>query len=103
MHCESLKTCENFRINITKSVISNITHCFLLNGKELPIHLLTIPDLFRDVFCDVYLRSLQLNVLHFRSGHVKSLPWILVEFRHNRIVQSPHNNYFNVRRQHKEK
>ena len=25
----------------------------------------------------------------------------LAEFRHNRIVQSPHANYFNVCRQHK--
>ena len=25
------------------------------------------------------------------------------EFRHNKIVQSPHENYFNVCRQHKEK
>ena len=27
----------------------------------------------------------------------------LAEFRHNRIMQSPHENYFNVCRQHKEK
>ena len=33
----------------------------------------------------------------------KSIPWTLAEFRHNRIVQSPHENYFNVCRQHKEK
>ena len=26
-----------------------------------------------------------------------------IDFRHNRIVQSPHENYFNVCRQHKEK
>ena len=30
-------------------------------------------------------------------------PWTLAEFRHNRIVQSPDENYFNVCRQHKEK
>ena len=30
-------------------------------------------------------------------------PWTLAEFCHNRIVQSPHENYFNVCRQHKEK
>ena len=29
--------------------------------------------------------------------------WSLAEFRHNKIVQSPHENYFNVCRQHKEK
>ena len=34
---------------------------------------------------------------------VKSVPWVLTEFHHNRIVQSPHENYFNVCRQHKEK
>ena len=32
-----------------------------------------------------------------------SVPWVLAEFRHNRIVQSPHENYFKVCRQHKEK
>ena len=31
-----------------------------------------------------------------------SVPWTLAEFRHNMIVQSPHENYFNVCRQHKE-
>ena len=34
---------------------------------------------------------------------LKSVPWTLAEFRHNRIVQSPHENYFNICRQHKEK
>ena len=35
--------------------------------------------------------------------HIQSVSWILAEFRHNKIVQSPHENYFNVCRQHKEK
>ena len=34
---------------------------------------------------------------------LQSVSWSLAEFRHNRIVQSPHENYFNVCRQHKEK
>ena len=34
---------------------------------------------------------------------VKSVPSTLTEIRHNRIVQSPHENYFNVCRQLKEK
>ena len=34
---------------------------------------------------------------------LQSLSWSLAEFRHNKIVQSPHENYFNVCRQHKEK
>ena len=42
--------------------------CFIFNGKELPFHKLTITNLFHDVFCDVYLRSL--NVLHFLKGQV---------------------------------
>ena len=37
------------------------------------------------------------------SQNLKSVPGTLAEFRHNRIVQSPHENYFNVCRQHKEK
>ena len=45
-----------------------VTHCFILNGKELPIHYSTIADVFRDVFCDVYLQPFK--VLYFRSGHV---------------------------------
>ena len=40
-----------------------------------------------------------------RSGFLplQSVSWSLAEFRHNKIVQSPHENYFNVCRQHKEK
>ena len=37
------------------------------------------------------------------GGHLQSVSWSLAEFRHNKIVQSPHENYFNVCRQHKEK
>ena len=36
-------------------------------------------------------------------GDLQSVSWSLAEFRHNKIVQSPHENYFNVCRQHKEK
>ena len=59
-----VKTEKNFRINVTK----NVTHRFILNGKELAIHYSTIADVFRDVFCDVYLQSFK--VLHFHGGHV---------------------------------
>ena len=34
---------------------------------------------------------------------VKPIPWILAKFRHNRIVELSHENYFNVCRQQKEK
>ena len=34
---------------------------------------------------------------------LQSVSWSLAEFRHNKIVQSPHENYFNVCQQHKEK
>ena len=34
---------------------------------------------------------------------LKSVPLALAEFRHNRIVQSPHENYFDICREHKEK
>ena len=33
---------------------------------------------------------------------LQSVSWSLAEFRHNKIVQSPHENYFKVCRQHKE-
>ena len=36
-------------------------------------------------------------------ANLQSVSWSLAEFRHNKIVQSPHENYFNVCRQHKEK
>ena len=60
MNCRSLKTAKNLRINMTK----NVTHCFILNGKELSIHYSTIYD----VFCDVYLQSFKVS--HFHRGHV---------------------------------
>ena len=28
--------------------------------------------------------------------HIQSVSWSLAEFRHNKIVQSPHENYFNL-------
>ena len=34
-------------------------------------------------------------------GLLQSVSWSLAEFRHNKIVQSPHENYFNICRQHK--
>ena len=36
-------------------------------------------------------------------ARLQSVSWSLAEFRHNKIVQSPHENYFNLCRQHKEK
>ena len=47
-----------------------------------------------------------LTFTEFEGRHtctLKSVPWILVEFCHNRIVQSPDENYLYVCRQHKEK
>ena len=38
-----------------------------------------------------------------KDSLLQSVSWSLAEFRHNKIVQSPHENYFNVCRQHKEK
>ena len=35
--------------------------------------------------------------------HLKPVPWILAEFRHNRIVQSLYENDFDICRQHKVK
>ena len=35
--------------------------------------------------------------------NIQSVSSSLAEFPHNKIVQSPHENYFNVCRQHKEK
>ena len=67
MNCRSLQTAKNLRTNITKNVITNVTHCFIVNGMEFPIHYSKMADIFRDVFCDVYLRSSE--VLKFRRGH----------------------------------
>ena len=38
-----------------------------------------------------------------RGSKLQSVSWSLAEFRHNKIVQSPHKNYFKVCRQHQEK
>ena len=62
------KISQNFRRNITQIVIKNVTHCFILNRKELPTHWLIIASVFCDVVCDVYVQSS--NVSHFRRGHV---------------------------------
>ena len=43
------------------------------------------------------------NVKKEIDVRLQSVSWSLAEFRHNKIVQSPHENYFNVCRQHKEK
>ena len=42
------------------------------------------------------------NIRKHRDIKLQSVSWSLGEFRYNRIVQSPHENYFNVCRQHKE-
>ena len=39
----------------------------------------------------------------YKNDRLQSVSWSLAEFRQNKIVQSPHENYFNVCRQHKEK
>ena len=45
------------------------------------------------------------KMIHKKIGasFLQSVSWSLAEFRHNKIVQSPHENYFKVCRQHKEK
>ena len=50
MNCRSLKTARNPRTDITKNAITNVTHCFIVTGKELPIHYSTIAGVFRDAF-----------------------------------------------------
>ena len=65
----------------------NVTHCFILNGKELPIHYSTIADVFRDVFTDVYLRSFK--VLHFRRGYVvKETPITFIDDLLSLVIKS---------------
>ena len=44
-----------------------------------------------------------MNYLILNPPDLQPVSWSLAEFRHNKIVQSPHENYFNVCRQHKEK
>ena len=34
------------------------------------------------------------NQLSYCGGTIQSVSWSLAEFRHNKIVQSPHENYF---------
>ena len=55
-------------------------HCFILNGKELPIHWLTTVSIFCDIF--VMLIQQSLNDLHFRRGHI--------------VIEIPVNNKENV-------
>ena len=56
-----------------------------------------------ELFFIMYLQlDSSFSELKFPS-ELQSVSWSLAEFRHNKIVQSPHENYFNVCRQHKEK
>ena len=71
---ELQETAKNLRINITK----NVTHCFILNGKELPIHYQTIADVFRDVFVMLICRLLRSYI--FCKGHV--------------VIEAPITKYF---------
>ena len=75
------KTSEGIRLQITKKVESA--------GK---------------LSCYLYIfQDIQINISDSQFLNVQSASWSLAEFRHNKIVQSPHENYFNVCRQHKEK
>ena len=47
--------------------------------------------------------AISTNFNKVQDFKLQSVSWSLAEFRHNKIVQSPHENYFNVCRQHKEK
>ena len=47
-------------------------------------------------------RVYSMDLSHHQYG-LQSVSWSLAEFRHNKIVQSPHENYFNICLQHKEK
>ena len=52
---------------------------------------------------DLNFLSMTPNLSICFHAFLQSVSWSLAEFRHNKIVQSPHENYFNVCRQHKEK
>ena len=65
---QKFKDCDRPQNKHHKKRHKNVMRCFILNEKELPIYYSTIADVFRDLFCDVYLRSFK--VLHFRSSHV---------------------------------
>ena len=72
-------------------------------GWQFPWYILDIAKLAGSKlikFC-VCLSSLQSRLQY--PTRLQSVSWSLAEFRHNKIVQSPHENYFNICRQHKEK
>ena len=51
----------------------------------------------------VIMGDINIDTDNDKAAGLQSVSWSLAEFRHNKIVQSPHENYFNVCRQHKEK
>ena len=61
---------------------------------------LTMLMAYVQVYLYIFMSCMSVCLFHTL---LKSVPWTLAEFHHNRIVQSPHENYFNFRRQHKEK
>ena len=101
--------------NVLNALPGNSFYRFYANSKDLSRfdHLNCFKFVKQWLSCDI-LPSPWLSVLGcvdlVRSGRpinlsrcLQSVSWSLAEFRHNKIVQSPHENYFNICRQHKEK
>ena len=63
----------------------------------------TKPKRGRKKESDSKINEVEENDVREKRERLQSVSWSLAEFRHNKIVQSPHENYFNVCRQHKEK
>ena len=68
------------------------------NHRWMDKHLRNLDKVSCDVNADQWSSSRKKGM-----EDLQSVSWSLAEFRHNKIVQSPHENYFNVCQQHKEK
>ena len=75
---------------------------FYVKFMQLEIGLLLLWP-FLNCFTYTNEKARHLEFSQLTNYELQSVSWSLAEFRHNKIVQSPHENYFNVCRQHKEK
>ena len=95
---QEFKNCEKPQNKHHKKRHKNVTQCFILNGKELPIYHSTIADVFRDFFvmfiCDL-LRS-YIFVGAICSYKSDSNKWYRLPWHPQCIIQYKFMNVFSI-------
>ena len=107
-------TWSNLRFNVWRSFVTmatNLPSCFSIQFLEQLLKFLVNFTLLKCVKSqrnygflitkELIFGFQILDLIDHFWASLKSIRWTLAEFRHNRIVRSPHENYFNICRQHK--